>query len=51
MASYTVEGIGVLKPSDYRNADALCAAAQRMIAKRVAEIRAEKSCAAGRGGR
>lgn len=51
MASYTVEGIGVLKPSDYRNADALCAAAQRMIAKRVAEIRAEKSCAAGSGGR
>lgn len=51
MASYTVEGIGVLKPSDYRNADALCAAAQRMIAKRVAEIRAEKSCASGRVGR
>lgn len=51
LASYTVEGIGVLKPSDYRNADALCAAAQRMISKRVAEIRAEKSCAAGRDGR
>lgn len=50
-ASYTVEGIGVLKPSDYRNADALCAAAQRMISKRVAEIRAEKSCASERGGR
>lgn len=46
--NFRIEIAGVLKPSDFRSADALCAVAHSLISSKAREIRAENSCAFGR---